>query len=136
MALIVVAEDQAHIRHVLTMWMRKHGYEVLEAPTGRAAYEQLIRVSADLLVTDVNMPEMDGIELAGKALAACPTLRGVVVVTSRCDQSDIVEQLRDPRVHVYPKPFSPSQLLREVEAILGTTPATGAPSAAMGGAAS
>ncbi|MBK8915622.1 MAG: response regulator [Phycisphaerales bacterium] len=136
MALIVVAEDQSHIRHVLAMWMRKHGYEVLEASTGRAAYEQLTRVAADLLVTDVNMPEMDGIELAGKALASCPTLRGVVVVTSRCDQSDIVEQLRDPRVFVYPKPFSPSQLLREVEGILGQTAAAGTPNATEGGALS
>lgn len=116
---IVVAEDQAHIRHVLTMWMRKQGYEVVEAATGKAAYDQLCAQGADLLVTDVNMPEMDGIELTQLALTACPGLRGVIVVTSRCDQHDIVEQLRDPRVHVYPKPFSPSQLLREVELLVG-----------------
>lgn len=133
MPLIVVAEDQAHIRHVLSMWMRRHGYEVVEAPTGRAAYEALCARQADLLVTDVNMPEMDGIELSRLALSACPSLRGIVVVTSRCDQHDIVEQLRDPRVHVYPKPFSPSQLLREVESLVGAAPVIGTASPASGG---
>ena len=119
MARIVVAEDQAHIRHVLAMWLTRHGHEVVQAATGRAAYEALQGVAADLLITDVNMPEMDGIALAQAAYRACPSLRGVFVVTSRCDQGDIHEQLADPRTHVFPKPFSPSQLMREVQALVG-----------------
>lgn len=119
MARIVVAEDQAHIRHVLAMWLTRHGHEVVQAATGRAAYEALQGYAADLLITDVNMPEMDGITLAQAAYGACPSLRGVFVVTSRCDQGDIHEALADPRTHVFPKPFSPSQLMREVQAIVG-----------------
>jgi CheY-like chemotaxis protein len=119
MARIVIAEDQAHIRHVLAMWLARHGHEVVQAATGRAAFEALRSWAADLLITDINMPEMDGIALARAAYDACPTLRGVFVVTSRCDQGDIHEQLADPRTHVFPKPFSPSQLMRDVQAIVG-----------------
>ncbi|MFH1747154.1 MAG: response regulator [Planctomycetota bacterium] len=117
MALIVIAEDQAHIRNVLTMWMSRNGHEVLNAPNGRIALDTLKCHPAELLITDVNMPEMDGIELTAQAFDACPTLQRVFVVTSRCDQHEILTKLADPRVSVFPKPFSPSQLLREVEKV-------------------
>jgi CheY-like chemotaxis protein len=115
MACIVIAEDQAHIRHVLTMWISRFGHTVVQAGTGVLALEALRTNRADLLITDVNMPEMDGIELTRKAFTACPTLRRVFVVTSRCDQHSILAELSDPRVQVFPKPFSPSQLLKDVE---------------------
>ncbi|MGE0479142.1 MAG: response regulator [Phycisphaerae bacterium] len=124
MARIVIAEDQAHIRNVLTMWMTRHGHEVRPASTGRQAYEILQGYPADLLITDVNMPEMDGIELAAAAFGVCASLKGVFVVTSRCDQHEIFTQLSDPRVHVFPKPFSPSQLLRDVENVVGAAPSS------------
>lgn len=115
MASIVIAEDQPHIRHVMSLWLRKHGHAVIEVSNGVMALEALRGEKPDLLITDVNMPEMDGIELTRCAFGVCPTLRRVFVVTSRCDQSDILLQLCDPRVSVLPKPFSPSQLLHEVE---------------------
>lgn len=119
MARIVIAEDQAHIRHILVMWIRRHGHEVVEAATGRTALEALQAGDVDLLITDVNMPEMDGIELTQQAFEACSSLRAVFVVTSRCDQRDILDRLADPRVRVFPKPFSPSQLVRDVEDAMG-----------------
>ena len=118
MARIVIAEDSVHIRNVLAMWMSRHGHEVLSAPDGRVAHDLLRTNAVDLLIADVNMPEMDGIALARVAFSACPTLRRVFVVTSRCDQHEILVQLADPRVCVFPKPFSPSQLLREVERVV------------------
>lgn len=120
MARIVIAEDQAHIRNVLAMWMQRNGHQVLQAPNGADALMLLREHAVDVLITDVNMPEMNGIELTQHAFEACAGLRRVFVVTSRCDQHEIVGQLSDPRVCVYPKPFSPSQLLEAVEsAVLG-----------------
>jgi CheY-like chemotaxis protein len=115
MACIVIAEDQAHIRHVLTMWIKRFGHVVIEAATGRRALDALRAHPAELLITDVNMPELDGIALTRQAFDACRTLRRVFVVTSRCDQASMLAELSDPRVQVFPKPFSPSQLLQEVE---------------------
>lgn len=125
MALIVIAEDSLHIRNVLAMWMSRNGHKVLLAANGRVAHELLASNAADLLIADVNMPEMDGIELTHLAFETCPTLRRVFVVTSRCDQHEILMQLADSRVSVFPKPFSPSQLLREVDKVAAEAPAVG-----------
>ena len=119
MARIIVAEDQAHIRRILVMWISRHGHEVIEAATGAEAIQALRDESVELLITDVNMPEVDGLEVAERAFDLCPGLRGVFVVTSRCDQQEIQDRLSDPRVRLFLKPFSPSQLMREVEAVVG-----------------
>ena len=121
MARLVIAEDQTHIRNVLMMWMTRNGHDVTGAPNGRIALEYLRTHPVDLLITDVNMPELDGIELTRQAFDACPTLRQVFVVTSRCDQHEILTELEDLRVSVFPKPFSPSQLLRAVDAFVATS---------------
>ncbi len=122
MARIVIAEDQAHIRHILMMWLGKHGHEVVEATNGRAALEALSKAPADLLITDVNMPEMDGIALTHRAFEVCPSLRHIFVVTSRCDQHEIVAQVEAHRVTVIPKPFSPKQLIKDVETVCQPLP--------------
>ena len=119
MASIIVVEDQAHIRRILTMWMSRHGHEVHTASKGLDALEHLRTHAVDLMITDVNMPGMNGIELTRLAFDACPTLRSVFIVTSRCDQNAIRAELPDPRVSVHLKPFSPSQLWLDVEKALG-----------------
>ena len=124
MARIIIAEDETHIRHILVLWIKRHGHDVIEAATGGAALQALRDENAELLITDVNMPEIDGIELTERAFDVCPTLRAVFVVTSRCDQRDILDRLTDPRVRVFPKPFSPSQLVRDVELALRQDAAT------------
>ncbi len=116
---IMVVEDQAHIRRILAMWIKRQGYEVIEAANGVEALEQLRTQNIDLLITDVNMPEVDGIELTRRAFDECLALKQVFVVTSRCDQHDIISQFDQERVKIFAKPFSPSQLLREVEAAVG-----------------
>jgi CheY-like chemotaxis protein len=117
MARIVIAEDATHILNVLTAWMSRHGHPVLAAPSGRIALEHLRTQPVDLLITDVKMPDGDGITLTRQAFDVCPTLRWVMIITSCCDHYEILSQLADPRVSLFPKPFSPSQLLREVERV-------------------
>jgi len=72
------------------------------------------------------MPEVDGIALTRAAFKTCPTLRRVFVVTSRCDQHEIVSQLTDPRVSVFSEAVQPSALLREVEKAIAANAASGA----------
>jgi CheY-like chemotaxis protein len=119
MATILIAEDQAHIRRVLAMWLARHGHATLEAADGCEALEILRRTAIDVLVTDVNMPAVDGVMLTRAALKTCPALRHVFMVTSRCDPQDLRPRVADPRVTLLSKPFSPSHLLRAVQAALG-----------------
>ena len=107
MSRIVIAEDSVHIRNVLAMWMSRNGHDVFPAPDGRVALELLRDQPVDFLVTDLAMPGMDGAELAGVAFGVCPTLRWVFVVSSRCDQHEVLAGLADPRISCFRSPSAP-----------------------------
>lgn len=118
MAVIVIAEDEVHITRVVSLWLKKGGHEVHEGINGRQALELVRQHRPELLITDVNMPVMDGLELV-KACAAegLPTV-GTIVLTSRCDQAEIYGNLKGVDVVMHPKPFSPSKLTNEVAQLL------------------
>ncbi|MBN1488775.1 MAG: response regulator [Phycisphaerae bacterium] len=113
-----MAEDDLHIARIVTMWLTRNGHIVFEAPNGRAALQLVRDKVPDLLVTDVNMPVMDGIELARTCAAEGLLCRGAIVMSSRCDQTDIRDRLTDLNVVLHPKPFSPSRLIAQAEALL------------------
>jgi two-component system chemotaxis response regulator CheY len=119
MATILIADDDAHIVRVLSMWLGRHGHEIVTARNGEAALETLDGTSVDLIISDMNMPVLDGVGLAkavrGKVGAAIP----IIVLTARCDQERLSEQLAVYGVRVYPKPFLPSQLVVEINRLLG-----------------
>ena len=119
MARILIADDDAHIVRVLSMWLGRHGHEVVTARNGEAALETLDGTSVDLIISDMNMPVLDGVGLAeavrGKVGATIP----IIVLTARCDQERLSEQLAVYGVRVYPKPFLPSQLVVEINHLLG-----------------
>jgi len=63
MARILVIDDEVEVRRAVTTYLRGLGHEVLSAANGREAIATLSTGPVDLLVTDINMPEMDGIEI-------------------------------------------------------------------------
>lgn len=117
MVRILIAEDAAPIRHVLVTWMQREGCHVLSAADGTAALGLLRGHPVDLLITDVVMPGLTGVELVQAAFGACPALRRAILITGYCDPQGLRQILHDPRVVVIPKPFRPSQLLAEVQRI-------------------
>lgn len=117
MSRILIAEDDPHILRVISLWLSRQGHEVIEARNGTIALELFAMRKPDILVTDVNMPGMDGIELLKMLSQAGHQPRGIVILTNRWDHREIGERLANcgpaaPRagVHVVPKPFSPSSL--------------------------
>lgn len=117
---ILIAEDEAHILRVMVLWLERHGYEVLEASNGRAALDLLDRESVDMIISDVNMPGMDGLEL----IKAVRDVRGidvpVILITARCDRDKLSEQMETYRVRLYSKPFVPSRFVADIDRLLGT----------------
>ncbi len=119
MARTLVVDDDPHMLRVLSMWLTRNGHQVVEAHNGAEAQRRLDEATVDLIISDVNMPEINGLELVnwvreqefGKELP-------IVVLSSRCDQELIGAKLKTHGVRVLPKPFSPSRLMVEVDRLL------------------
>jgi DNA-binding NtrC family response regulator len=118
MATILVAEDDAHVMRLMSMWLARNGHNVLEATNGLQAKELVSAGGVDFLVTDINMPHCNGIELAQWLREEFKSEIPVVMLSARCDQAQIGEQLHRLKVSVHPKPFSPSRLSNEIERLL------------------
>jgi two-component system, chemotaxis family, chemotaxis protein CheY len=123
MAMILIVEDNVHQRHLLSLWLRRNGHEVVEASNGREAQTLLSGVNGpppaiDLIISDVNMPDMDGVELVRWVRDCLPATLPVFVLSSRCNQAELDQSLAGCGARVIPKPFSPSRLVGEIEKVL------------------
>lgn len=118
MARIIVAEDDAHISRVICLWLKRNGHEVIAAEDGARALELIRLHRPELLVTDVNMPSMDGLDLLRTVRDESLMERPAIVLTSRCDQTEIEARARSLGAVVHPKPFSPMRLMEAVAAAL------------------
>jgi CheY-like chemotaxis protein len=120
MARIMIAEDDPHISRVISLWLKRNGHEVIEAVSGDKALAAIRENAPDVLVTDVNMPGMDGLELLEAVRSEALIDHQAIVLTSRCDQAEIEAQATQLGAVVHPKPFSPMQLTRTIEESLAT----------------
>ena len=116
---LLVVEDRADVRGFIGSVLRDAGYRVLEAADGPAALGLADGHDGqiDALITDVDMPGMNGLELAKKLTAARPTMK-VLFVSGYAD--DIVAQNGSikPGISVLSKPFAPTALLERVRGVL------------------
>jgi two-component system OmpR family response regulator len=122
MTRILVAEDDPHILRLISMWLTRQGATVLEARNGLIARDLVQHEPVDVLVTDVNMPGLDGLQLIEAVVAAQRVRSGIIVLTNRWDHAEIRERLANFGVQVLPKPFSPSRLSELISALTQTTP--------------
>lgn len=109
---ILIADDEQHIVSVLSMTLRRRGYEVLTADNGEKALDLAGAFEIDLAIVDQTMPGMSGIELADRLDAVIP----VMLVTAR---PQLTEHDYDRIAAVIHKPFSPKDLVAQVESLIG-----------------
>lgn len=113
---ILVVDDDPHIRDVLGFALEKAGMKVTHAEDGRQAVALFQTHPADLIVLDINMPEMDGLEV-------CRTIRKVsevpiLFLSSRDDEIDRILGLEIGGDDYVTKPFSPRELVARINVIL------------------
>ena len=113
---ILVVDDDAHIREVLSFALGKAGMETREAADGEAALAMIEREPPDLIVLDINMPRMDGLEVC-RRLRATGDLP-ILFLSSRDDEIDRVVGLELGADDYVVKPFSPREVVARVGAIL------------------
>ncbi len=114
---ILVAEDQTDIRDLLVLNLQAAGYEVTSAPDGLAALASETARNNDLLILDLMMPGLDGLELC-KTLRARGCITPILMLTAKSTELDRVLGLELGADDYLTKPFSLAELLARVKALL------------------
>jgi len=116
---ILVVDDEAHITHVVSLKLRNAGYDVRTAADGEEALEAALSDTPHLIITDLQMPYMSGIELC-KELYRHDAARDIPVIVLTARGLGLApEDLADTNIRsVLSKPFSPRQTLDRVQELL------------------
>ncbi len=119
MARLLVVDDAEDIRELLSLALGIAGHDVLTASDGPDALEVLSAEPIDLMVLDVSMPQMSGLEVARRVRATPPALAPVILMLSAMtDPDDIAAGLAAGADSYATKPFSIPSLTRTVEKLL------------------
>lgn len=116
---ILVVEDQEDNRRILRDLLASAGYEIVEAVTGKEGVSMAQMHRPDVIIMDIQMPEMDGYE-ATRQIKANSALRDIpiIAVTSYALSGDDKKAYEAGCVDYITKPFSPRQLLAKIEEFL------------------
>jgi CheY-like chemotaxis protein len=116
---ILVADDESHILHVVSLKLRNAGYAVVTACDGQEAYDLAREEKPDLMIIDYQMPHMSGVEVCRRLRQDPETSRiPAVLLTARGYDLDIGGADPNGIVRMLSKPFSPRQLLATVNEVL------------------
>lgn len=113
---VALVEDDPHIRASLARTLAERGHEIHAAATGLSALSQLVEQPPEILVLDLGLPDIDGLELLRmvRAVSAVP----VIVATARDDEAEIVRTLDAGADDYVVKPYSAEQLDARIRAVL------------------
>jgi two-component system KDP operon response regulator KdpE len=117
---ILVVDDEQHITMVMRSGLTKHGYDVRVAAEGEAALELFQLWTPDLVITDLSMPNMDGLEVC-RRLRAVSTVP-IIVLSVKGDESVKIEALDAGADDYVTKPFAMGEFLARVRAALRRSP--------------
>ena len=117
--LIIIVEDEADIREVLEYNLERQGYKVLTAADGRQGLELIRKKSPNLVLLDLMLPEIDGLEVCRLLKNDAETVSiPIIMVTAKGEESDIVLGLGLGADDYMVKPFSPKELLARIKAVI------------------
>ena len=116
---IMTADDSASIRQIVSFTLKQGGYEVIEAVDGQDAVSKAKSSKINMLITDLNMPNMDGIELI-KQIRAIPDFKfiPIIMLTTESQQEKKSEGKAAGASGWIVKPFKPEQLLAVIKKVL------------------
>jgi CheY-like chemotaxis protein len=118
---ILVADDETHILHVVSLKLRNAGFNVLTARDGQEALELAQQEQPDLIITDYHMPQLSGLELCQRLKQDPRTNRiPAIMLTARGYHLEPHDTQESGILRMLSKPFSPRQLLTTVNEVLKT----------------
>jgi len=116
-AKVLVIDDEPPIRKLLRMGLSAHGYEILEAPSGRVSLELLEQKKPDLVILDLGLPDIQGLDLLRMIRSRNESVP-IVVLSSRGDEAGKVQALDLGADDYVTKPFGMDELLARMRAAL------------------
>jgi len=114
---ILIVDDEKAIRESVSLVLSEEGYETEIASTGKEALNYLNENDFEVMITDLKMPEMDGIELIKKSLKICPGT-SVIIITAHASVESAIEALRIGAFDYILKPFDFDDLILKVQRLL------------------
>jgi CheY-like chemotaxis protein len=117
MARILITEDEDSLRSFVARALRLDGHETHEAADGAEGLEKLSEGAFDLLLSDIRMPVMDGIELAHRAHSEFPGMK-ILLMTGYAEQRERADDLSAKIVDVVSKPFALPDIRKAVTSAL------------------
>jgi DNA-binding response OmpR family regulator len=130
---VVVVDDEPHIADLVGMYLEREGFRVLQAATGEAGLEAFRTHRPRLVVLDVGLPDIDGLELCKRIRQSSQV--PVIFLTARADEVDRVLGLELGGDDYVTKPFSASELVARVKAVLRRVDGPAAPEVIQAGRA-
>ena len=113
---ILVVEDEISIRNVAQVYLEQANYRVISADNGPEALVMARQQQPDLIILDLNLPGMDGMEVAARLRQESDVY--ILMLTARTEEADRIAGLRIGADDYLTKPFSPHELVARVQAIL------------------
>ncbi len=118
---IMTADDSASVRQMVSFTLKNAGFQIVEAVDGRDALSKLMNTPVHMLITDLNMPNMDGIELirSVRSLESPRKFIPIVMLTTESQPEKKQEGKSAGATGWIVKPFKPEQLLAVIKKVLG-----------------
>ena len=113
---VLVVDDAAHIRRVLEVKLKNRGYQVLIAKNGKEGIDTINEHQPDIVITDINMPIIDGKTLCEKTNGLKKERSFLtIIITARINpvERDWISNMQDTRF--FEKPFSPAKIVETIE---------------------
>ncbi|MDZ4363235.1 response regulator transcription factor [Brevundimonas sp.] len=118
MTTLLIVEDDALIREMMDITLSQAGYGIVTAGSGSSALDVLRRLRVDLVLLDVHMPKMSGLDVLAAMRRMGAVMPPVLMVTANRSAETVQEAMRLGCVGYVAKPFSPNDLLSRVQRVL------------------
>ncbi len=110
-AKLLIVDDNEGVRHLVARWLERAGFAVQEAGDGEEAVEMIRREAPDIVLADIRMPKIDGIELARMIKAEYPRVK-IILMTAYSSPQTIAQARREGVDDYLEKPFTKDQVER------------------------
>ena len=117
---ILIVDDEPKIRKILSVLLKSRGYEIDEADSAESAYEKIKYNGYDLVICDIKMPGMDGIELMKKVYEDFWEIP-FIFITAYADVESAVNAMREGAIDYIAKPFEEERIFLSIEKAIGVS---------------